>query len=390
MTKKEKIPFKDWPTKKKILVILAMSLAFLLIAVIILVGSYLIYVVTQYYRIADKQDLTPTITKGKDNQTKDAKTITSSQELSIISYNIGFGAYDPDYSFFMDTGKMKDGRVITGVHSKAVSYTNCLKNTNGALGVVASYDPDFQIIQEVDTVADRSYHINQYEAFQKKFPNNDSVFANNFHTALLLYPFNEPIGTTNSGLATLSKYSMISSMRRSYPLSDSFPDKFFDLDRCFSVTRYTLSNNKELIIGNSHMSAYDKGGVIRKQQLEFLVTFLKEEQDKGNYVIVGGDFNHDIADSVGKFPSQEERPDWVASFSADELPSGYQIAADKSYTVATCRAAEMPYKKGENYEVVIDGFLCSANVNIKEVKNIDTHYLYSDHNPVLFKFSLAI
>ena len=54
----------------------------------------------------------------------------------------------------------------------------------------------------------------------------------------------------------------------------------------------------------------------------------------------------------------------------------------------TCRSAEMAYTEGVNYTVVIDGFLVSNNVQIDSIQNIDTDFLYSDHNPVEMKFTL--
>ncbi len=38
----------------------------------------------------------------------------------------------------------------------------------------------------------------------------------------------------------------------------------------FLESRVSLENNRELVLINSHLSAYDKGGKIRKQQLSFL------------------------------------------------------------------------------------------------------------------------
>ena len=48
---------------------------------------------------------------------------------------------------------------------------------------------------------------------------------------------------------------------------------------------YDYENGKNLYIVNSHMSAYDKGGVIRAKQLELLNKTMQQEYNKGNYVI---------------------------------------------------------------------------------------------------------
>ena len=45
--------------------------------------------------------------------------------------------------------------------------------------------------------------------------------------------------------------------------------------------------------------------------LAVLNRVLQEEYEKGNYVIVGGDFYHDIANSIHTFQSEQKTPDWV-------------------------------------------------------------------------------
>ena len=64
-----------------------------------------------------------------------------------------------------------------------------------------------------------------------------------------------------------------------------------------------------MVLVNSHMSAYDEGGVIRSQQLEMLTSFMAEEYKKGNWVIIGGDFNHVLGEEyLDAFPSQQVVP----------------------------------------------------------------------------------
>lgn len=58
----------------------------------------MIYVFTAYYRIEDNLALEVT------NNTKDIM-VEFGKEYSIVSWNMGFGAYSDDYSFFMDGGK---------------------------------------------------------------------------------------------------------------------------------------------------------------------------------------------------------------------------------------------------------------------------------------------
>lgn len=63
-----------------------------------------------------------------------------------------------------------------------------------------------------------------------------------------------------------------------------------DLDRCYSVSRIPADGGKELVVYSVHMSAYGNSDEIREGQTSMLFNDMKEERQKGNYVICGGDF----------------------------------------------------------------------------------------------------
>lgn len=363
---------------KRAIKITAIVLLSLVAALVVAVVGYVVYVVVQYDRIED--DLALEIAAGETSE-----CVVTETTYSIVTYNIGFGAYSQEYSFFLDSGVMLDGTKVTGKYSKGLSREDVQKNTDGAAAVLQAQNADFTLVQEVDTDGDRSYHIDQYAALCGVLE-GDTTFAVNFHTALLLYPFHDPHGRNTSGLATFSKYKLQSSVRRQYPVDDGFA-KFFDLDRCFVINRIAVQGGKELVIINSHMSAYDEGGTIRAMQLELLNRVLAEEYAKGNYVIAGGDFNHELADSFGSFPSQQQKPTWAYQLADDDFAEGFRIVASKEGT-GTCRAAEIPYEKGVNYITVLDGFIVSDNIEVSLIQNIDTDFEFSDHNPVRMEFSL--
>lgn len=358
------------PLKILLIVLLAIALA---------VGGYVAYMLLTYNRIPDNQQL-----EVGNNQ---SAALETGKDYSAVSFNIGFGAYTDDYSFFMDTGKMEDGAPTTGKSSWAESKESVEECTNADIELVRDLDVDFALFQEVDTDSTRSHHVNQVEMLQDAFADMGSVEAVDYHSSFLFYPLTQPHGFANSSLLTLSSAHVDSAVRRSYPVADDL-SKFFDLDRCFSVSRVPVEGGKELVLVNSHMSAYDKGGTIRKQQLEMIRTFLSEEADKGNYVVMGGDFNHALCGSTGIYPSTQQRPDWIATFDDSDLPEGFNVVrADNLEEVATCRGADIPYEKGVNYTATVDGFIVSSNVKAT-AENIDNEFKYSDHNPVKLTFTL--
>ena len=352
----------------------------LLVLAIVVVGGYIIYLEATYYRIADNVEV-----EIDNNPTATLKAGTT---YKAATYNIGFGAYTPDYTFFMDEGVKEDGTKTVGEHATAVSRESVEACTQGAIDVLQGLDPDFILLQEVDTDSTRSYQVNQKAALEKAFSALSSAFAVNFHSGYLAYPIGDPHGTVNAGLLTMGDAHVDSAERLSYPIDEAFPTKFFDLDRCFMVERLPVEGGKELVLVNSHMSAYDEGGLIRAQQFALLTGILEKEAAEGDYVIVGGDWNHALCNSESLYESGFQVPPWVASFDESLLPAGFSVVrADNIESVPTCRNNDVPYEKGYTYTVTVDGFVVSDNVKAT-AQNIDTGFAYSDHNPVLLTFEL--
>ena len=65
----------------------------------------------------------------------------------------------------------------------------------------------------------------------------------------------------------------------------------------------------------------------------------------------------------------------------DRIEDNVQLTVDEG-------AAEIPYTEGVNYQTALDGFVVSDNVEVTKVRNIDTGYEFSDHNPVEMTFVL--
>lgn len=357
----------------------------LITLVALVVGIYVIYLTSQYYRIEDNMNYTDNINQVVEDQVKLHNTYT------ITTYNIGFGAYNHDFSFFMDSGKMKDGEEVSGTGSKAKSLDVVLENTETAVSIVNDVKPDFMFFQEVDKAATRSHNVNQYQTLCDKFQDKNSIYISNFHSGFLFYPLLDPHGKVESGIVTMSNKKIDNVIRHKLEIDESFPTKFFDLDRCFSASYLPIEgSDKMLVLVNVHLSAYDEGGVYRTKQWKQLNDFFKEEVDKGNYIVCGGDFNHDISNDPNfqGFPTTQEKPEWVYELNDSDLIQNLGLRFATATNAPTCRSTDLPYVKGVNYSVVVDGFIVSENVLVDEVLVIDADFICSDHNPVMLKFSL--
>jgi endonuclease/exonuclease/phosphatase family metal-dependent hydrolase len=110
------------------------------------------------------------------------------------------------------------------------------------------------------------------------------------------------------------------------------------------------------------------------------MAWAQREYQSGRHVVLGGDWNFQIAET--NFPSTTDARFlfWLFPFPQDALPPGWRIAADPS--IASVRTNERPYVAGENYTTVIDGFIVSPNVAIESVHGFDLGFQNSDHQPV--------
>lgn len=365
----------------------------ILLALVIVLAAYIIYLYASYHRIPDNQELQ---VEEISQNTEAGNELTTEKNYSALTYNIGFGAYTPDFSFFMDGGKS----------SWAKSKDSVKETIKGAGELVASKDPDFALVQEIDLDATRSYHVNEYSILKENIPAYNCVFAQNYDSAFLFYPFTQPHGKSKAGLALFSKYPITGSLRRSFPISTSFT-KFFDLDRCYSISRVPVDNGKELVIFVLHMSAYGNSDAIREGQIRMLSEDMQKEYEAGNYVICGGDFNHDLkaADTQSKASDASnntqtdsgdsaEPESWAYPFPRSELPEHFSFCLDqlsedeKNNLWNSARNADMEYVPGETYTVTLDGFIISDNVECTKYENVNTGYSYSDHDPVYMEFQL--
>ena len=373
---------------KTIKKILFKAAGIILLVILLVLVAYIIYLYATYHRIEDNKKLT---VETVSEEAKAGDSLTTGKEYSALTYNIGFGAYTPDFSFFMDGGKS----------SWAKSKDSVKETIKGAGELVASKNPDFALLEEIDLDATRSYHVNEYTMLKETIPAYSCVFAQNYDSAFLFYPFTQPHGKSKAGLALFSRYPVSGSLRRSFPVSTSFT-KFFDLDRCYSISRVPVDNGKELVIFELHMSAYGNSDAIREGQIGMLREDMAKEYEAGNYVICGGDFNHDLK-AVEKTEEDAARTDsedsgeyesWAYPFPRSELPEHFSFCIDqlseeeKNNLWNSARNADMEYVPGETYTVTLDGFIVSDNVTCTQYENINTGYSYSDHDPVYMKFQL--
>lgn len=349
------------------------ALAGLLAALLLALAGYIAYLFLSYGRLPDLMPLTV-----ENGASAAPRTET---EYSLLSFNAGFGAYEPDFGFFMDGG----------TESRAFSRERLEKNLANIAAFLQNEKADFLFLQEVDEDGTRTYHVNEREALTNALDGYAAVWAQNWDSAYLFYPFAQPHGKNRAGMLTFSRFGVSSALRRSLPVETGFM-KLLDLDRCYSVSRVPLEDGGELVLYNVHLSAYTSDGTIAGRQLEMLVADMAAEYAKGNYAVCGGDFNKDVlGNSPETFGMEDSGYNWAQPIPPEIFEgTGLSLVApvDRENPVPSCRNADGEYYEGQ-YVVTVDGFIVSDNVNVLQSTVIDTGFAYSDHNPVRLTFSLA-
>ena len=354
---------------KKIVLTLCTAIVIALLAALAYVG----YVFLAYYRLDDNISLE--VEAGTSSGAPQ-----TGEEYRLLSFNIGFGAYEKDFGFFMDGG----------TQSRAWSEERLRANIAKISDFLLAQSADFINLQEVDIKGTRTYDYDERTEICKKLSGYSAVWAQNYDSPYLFYPVTEPIGANTSGIITLSRFTPASSVRRSLPVETGVR-KLLDLDRCYSVTRFPLEGGRELVLINLHLSAYTADGSISDDQVDMIVKEMRAEYKKGNYVICGGDFNKNLlAPDADPFKASESEYTWAKTFPAEKLSgTGLVLTAplDNPYPVPSCRNADGPFTP-EQFVITIDGFIVSENVEVVSCAAVDTGFEFSDHNPVLLRFVL--
>ena len=358
--------------KKSVIGTILKIIAFALAFVILVAGGYVAYVFIAFHRIGDyavQAEGSPV-----------ANAAQTGVEYKIVSYNIGFGAYEVDYDFFMDGG----------TQSRAVSKERLDANLNNIAAYLKAQNADLYIIQEVDIGSTRSYNLDEREYLTSALENKSYIFGQNYDSPYLFYPVTCPHGASKSGIMTFSFAEVKQAERIELPIETGV-SKLLDLDRCYTKSRVSVEGGKDLVIYNFHLSAYTTDGTIATEQLNKVLADMQSEYEAGNYVVGGGDFNKDLlGDMDHPFGDFDIEYTWAQPIPEGTF-DGYSISLsapfDSENKVPSCRNADAPYHAGQ-FVITIDGFLVSDNVTAVSSAVLDTGFLYSDHNPVEMTFIL--
>lgn len=345
------------------------------IFLVILVGLFALFLAIAHFTQLKQEPKTELAVTGTAT-----KSLKSGESITITSMNIGYCGLSADMDFVMDGGKTV----------RPPSAEIVRRNLSGVINKLKETGSDIYLLQEVDVCSARSYRTDQAAEIMEALGGLSS-FAHNYKALYVPYPFPQMLGRVESGLLTLCDYPVTESFRTGLHVPFSWPVSLFQLKRCLMVTRLPIEgSDKELVIINLHLDAYDDGSG-RTEQTKALANLMRQEYEAGNYVIAGGDFNQTFPlKNPERYALRYDEYFLPSALNCEFFPENFQFLFDEE--VPSSRLDNAPYEGPDGaltQHYVIDGFIVSPNVIVHEVQTLDCGFEYSDHNPVQISISLA-
>jgi endonuclease/exonuclease/phosphatase family metal-dependent hydrolase len=293
-------------------------------------------------------------------------------EITLTTWNIGFAALGVEGDAVSDGGKSlfpQSGELVQ-------------HNLDGIVALLGTIDQDVLMLQEVSQHSIMSWWRPVYDTIAATMPARQIAFRPDITTWGLPFPLVIDHGTVVALKANPANVEVIP-----LPLEPGAIMGLIKRRYAMQVVRVPIEGTAaQWVLVNLHLSPFDEGGVTRKEQLEVLMDFASGEYEKGNHVVLGGDWNMVLADPRLPSTTPQELLFWVVDFPLEMLPAGWSIVTAPEGE-ATVRTTDKPYVEGENYRTAIDGFVVSPNVTARSVKVTDTKFSFSDHMPVTAVFA---
>jgi len=290
--------------------------------------------------------------------------------ITLTTWNLGFAALGDEGDAISDGG--------THLFPESGEYVQ--KNIDGIVATLKTLDNDVLMLQEVSQHSLMSWWRPLYDSVVATLPDRQIAFRPDIHTTLLPWPLAIDHGTVVALEANPRNIEIVPLPLDPSPIMGLIKRRY-----AMQVARIPIEGTQsDWVIVNLHLSPFDEGGALRRDQIAAVLSFAAAEFAKGNHVVLGGDWNTVLHDPELPSTTPAELLFWVVDFPREQLPAGWSIVAGEE---ATVRTTDKPYVEGENYRTGIDGFIVSPNVSASDVSIVDTKYAFSDHMPVTATFT---
>lgn len=210
----------------------------------------------------------------------DAPILEPGRRLKILSWNVQFMAGNENNHFFYDDGPdpWPDVDTVDRVTRQVARF-------------IEQQDPDVVLLQEVDDVATRTHLKDQAQALLQQLPQYTS-HVETFYWKAAYVPHPAIRGRVGMKLVVLSKYAIRDATRRALSAitTDDIVTRQFNLKRAMLEVRLPVESADELVLINTHLSAFAQGSDTMARQIDQIMTRL-QALPAGARWVMGGDFN---------------------------------------------------------------------------------------------------
>ena len=302
---------------------------------------------------------------------QDAPLISANKKVKLLNWNVQFMAGKGYYFYY-------EGGSDTRPTSEDITQT-----TEEVAKIIRAENPDIILLQEIDDGAKRTDHQDQLKQLLNLLPDEYSSHSSAFYWKASFSPHPKILGSVGMKLSVISRYKIESATRYQLALKpDNWFVRQFDLKRAVLEVRLPRKEGKDLIVLNTHLTAFAFGSDVRSRQVEEIHSLLNDRTTDGNPWVIGGDFNLQP-------PGSGTEEDEVIKTLFDDYRAvpGYEEvdgpSPEKWHT-------HFPNDPGiERPNKTIDYFFLSDNLSLGEhyVRRENTLNI-SDHLPVIAEVSL--
>jgi endonuclease/exonuclease/phosphatase family metal-dependent hydrolase len=292
--------------------------------------------------------------------------------LSVLTWNLGYGGLGEESEFVADGGDSlfpPSGKIVD-------------KNIKGIRTLLKKYKKqgvDVFCLQEVSSGSFLNYWRDVLHHTRKTLSGMDNSFLLEVNIRFIIQTLKVLHGNAIFSRKHVSKMESKPLTKIAFRGWDILPMHYG-----LHIARLPLQGSGAYwVVINVHLAPYEANN--REAQVESVLRYAQKEYEKGNHVIIAGDWNLLLSEAIAPTGPETE---WTSSFPKQILPTGWQVAAGSNEP--TVRLLNTHYAPGANYTAVVDGFVVSPNVQVNRVETDAKHrFRYSDHNPSLLHVSVC-
>ncbi|MFT5799494.1 MAG: endonuclease/exonuclease/phosphatase family metal-dependent hydrolase [Candidatus Azotimanducaceae bacterium] len=290
--------------------------------------------------------------------------------LSVLTWNIGYGALGKDANFYMDSG----------TSLRALSKPQIVMAAKAIADRLAQTPCDLLCLQEMAQAGFLTRNVDVRTVIDDLLPSRKRYFWSDLKTVFL--------PRLSHGMATycakLSDHCHVLDL----PDADTLMLGVIKKPYVGMINRLPIADtDKAWVIINIHLPIFNMTPAARMAQLDRLFEVAQQDFAKGNYVIIAGDWNTRLCPTSFAHTSDLKRGSDYTDFPQISLPAGWHIKADPK--TPTVRALHAAFSPGQTYTTIFDGFVVSPNVRVSSLKTLDLGFAHSDHQPVEASFSVG-